>query len=212
MKVIKKAVTRERKPRSFRNPRCAEWAAHHALKMSKLKKSFIKWLILKKNDYIFREVVCVCFAFVAGALLQWYVWSGDKSAGLKTDDWRLIFYKWIIEGNFAEFITAVDKVAAVVAGVSFFLKKWTDEDSENVVYTLNAALTLGLIHIFKSVNWHLMSFAMTVAAMLIIELPLRLLISKSLKDSKSRAIRTLEKKRAKLTESLGEVSKTNNEE
>ena len=106
----------------------------------------------------------------------------------KAINWSLIIniYKWIISNKLSDFLTLINKFAAVFGGIHFFIKNWIDYDSENIVYILILFIALLLTNIFKLLNLHIISFFISVGIVILMIIPFYFLIKYNLQDSKRR--------------------------
>lgn len=96
------------------------------------------------------------------------------------------FYQWILTEKSLSFLRSVDGLAAVVGGVSLFVKKWAEEDTENIAVVLILAIALVSAHISSAMNLHIISFSLTIAVFGLLIIILVLLFDDSLKKSRRR--------------------------
>ncbi len=123
------------------------------------------------NKYLITiELVIIVGVIVLSVVLQFFVHSYDLSK-CTSNDFIIDFYKNVVCSQSSDFIKIVDGFALIVGGVSFFVKKWAEKDSQNIVYILILVFSLVISHILKLINIHIVSFFIAVAVTLLIFIP-----------------------------------------
>lgn len=139
-------------------------------------------------DYINRnlikiELIIFTIFILSSILLQYFVDTYDLSKCI-TNSFIVDFYKYVVIDNTNNYIKIVDGFAVVVGGISFFIKKWVDKDTQNIVYILLLVLFLLVSHILKLIGFHITSFFIATAAMLIVAIPFLNIVYDCLIESK----------------------------
>lgn len=130
-------------------------------------KNILKFI---NKNLITIELVVIVITIALSTVLQYFVYSYDLTKCLN-NDFILDFYKTVVCSQSSDFIKIVDGFALIVGGVSFFVKKWAEKDSQNIVYILILVFSLVISHILKLINIHVVSFFIAVAVVLLIFIP-----------------------------------------
>lgn len=142
---------------------------------------------IKENLFCF-EIIIIFICFLLSAISQIFVYTTDATQYIKSGV-LIKFYQWILTENSLTVLKSIDGLAAVVGGISFFVKKWADEDTENIAVILILVVALVSAHIFSAIKMHLISFSLTIGVLGLLVLMLILIFNDSLKKSKRRAFK-----------------------
>lgn len=131
------------------------------------------------------ELIFLLIAIIISSFIQVIAYFYNLSAAIGID-WITNTYSWIISKKSGELLTVIDGFALIVGGLSFFLEKWIDNDTENIVYILVVVVSLVAAHVCKLLEWNLISVSITFSVGLLMLIPFSFLIFYSLRKSERR--------------------------
>lgn len=130
------------------------------------------------------ELIIIFVTIILAILLQILINKYDLSQYLKSE-FLLTFYQEIVCGKSLDYMKIVDGFAVAVGGISFFVQKWVDKDTQNIVYAMLLILLLFVSHILKLIGLDVSSFVITVASIILIIIPFIAIIYDSFVNSNS---------------------------
>lgn len=149
----------------------------------------MKKCVEKLEMYILQiELSLLLATSIASFIIQILVIKIDLSRYLDWP-WLISIYTWIKSVELNELLVIIDSFAIIVGGISFFLKKWVEKDSENIVFLLVIVFALLLSHIFKFLDWYIVSFSISSMSGVLLCVPFAFLIHDSLICSKRRTLK-----------------------
>ena len=134
------------------------------------------------------EIALLITALILSCVLQFLVDHLDMKKIIDVS-WLINIYKWIISSNSDSFLNIIDGFAIACGGISFFLNKWIEDDTENIVYVLFVVISLTAAHIVKLIGLHVISFFICVAAGILVLIPFGFLVTDNLRNSKRRNLK-----------------------
>lgn len=144
-----------------------------------------KWI----NEHTIFSICTLLFvSILIGSILQYVIVQNDLSAN-NNCKFIIWVYQTLILKNSLNILIVVDGCAFIVGGLSFFLEKWADKDSENVVYLLIVVFALAIAHMLYFFTFSTVTFFMTVAVIILLIFPMVIIIKDNLQNSKKRNIR-----------------------
>ncbi len=149
----------------------------------------MKKYVEKLEMYILQIEISLLITTIIGSSILQIIVSKTNLSDFLDWPWLINFYTWIKGAELTELLVIIDSFAIVVGGVSFFLKKWVEKDSENIVFLLVIVFALLLSHLFKFVDWYIVSFSMSSMSGILLCIPFSFLIYDSLVCSKRRTLK-----------------------
>lgn len=151
----------------------------------KINETFITILGFFDRNILRISIVVILTSISISGVLEYLAFNYDVLKWINCNNIEKI-YLWVVGTQAQELLKIIDSFAIIVGGLSFFLKKWIEKDSENIVFMLVAVLALITSHVFKTFSLSIMSTLLTFSTGILLFIPFFFLIYESLLCSKRR--------------------------